>query len=100
LHGLAAVRALREVMWTGVATRKHTPRNLYVRDDNGNDLMLIGELLYGLENGKRVVSLQFLNNSRSPDRLIKLNCCSFKSIDFAARIVFGESTSFYPILTQ
>ena len=85
-------------MWTGVATRKHTPRNLYVRDENGNDLMLIGELLYGLENGKRVVSLPFLSHLKLPNRPIKL--LLIKSIDFAARIVFGESSSFHPILTQ
>lgn len=56
-------------MWTGVGSRKHTPRNVYVQDDNANDLMLFGELLYGLENGKRV------------------------SIDFSARIIFGKFTS-------
>lgn len=39
-------------MWNGVSTRAHTPRRVYAHVD---ELMLYGEVEYGLENGKIVV---------------------------------------------
>lgn len=47
------VRKMRIGMWAGVSTRKHTPRHVYVHGDD--ELMLYGEVEYGLENGKIVV---------------------------------------------
>ena len=51
--GHEAVRQMRIAMWSGVATRKHTPRQVFVHSKD--EIMLYGEVEYGLENGKIVV---------------------------------------------
>ncbi|KAL8292059.1 hypothetical protein RQP46_001525 [Phenoliferia psychrophenolica] len=46
MEGHDAVRKMRESMWGGVATRKHTPERVYPANEAGDELML-----YGTVNG-------------------------------------------------
>ena len=51
-NGHEDVRKMRISMWNGVISRKHTPRRVYVHSED--EIMLFGEVEYGLENEKTV----------------------------------------------
>ncbi|KDE07898.1 hypothetical protein MVLG_01808 [Microbotryum lychnidis-dioicae p1A1 Lamole] len=54
IHGVPAVRKMRETMWSDVTTRRHTPTQVYTFDQEANDLMIHGKVSYGLKNGTSV----------------------------------------------
>ncbi|KAM0748668.1 hypothetical protein T439DRAFT_327936 [Meredithblackwellia eburnea MCA 4105] len=57
MTGEDAVRKMRENMWGGVATRKHTVHKVYTSDPEASELMLFGTVDYGLRNGKSVTGV-------------------------------------------
>ncbi|KAM0789066.1 hypothetical protein ACM66B_003129 [Microbotryomycetes sp. NB124-2] len=52
--GIQAVKEWRINSWKGIATRDHTAKQVFTIDDECSQVMIDGDLTYGLENGKSI----------------------------------------------
>lgn len=56
VHGYDEILSLRKGLWSGpVVSRLHTLERIYAFGEDGLDVMVYGNVKYGLKNGKEVV---------------------------------------------